>query len=100
MYEAMARAKAEPKTAPRQALRVAMRMKRFPKTFVERARQVKMTKGLKRYAAATAEDDQRFDSRGDVKKRVVYDWPEAKICMRAYALARSTSVYSKTVTRG
>jgi hypothetical protein len=73
MYEAMARAKAEPMRAPRQALRVAMRMKRFPKTFVERARHVKMTKGLKRYAAATAEDDQRFDSRDDVKKRVVYD---------------------------
>lgn len=70
MYEAIARAKDEVRKAPRQALAVATRTKRFPKALVERAKQVKMIKGLKRYAAATAEDDHLLDSRDDVKKRV------------------------------
>jgi len=48
MYEAMARARDEVRKAPRQALAVATRMKRFPKALVERAKQVRMIKGLKR----------------------------------------------------
>jgi hypothetical protein len=100
MYAARARDKTKVMLAPCAALAMAVRTKRFERADVERARQVAMVNGLNRKPAAMARLLHLRCLLEDVKRRVATFCPLSAICARAFALKRSTAVYSRFVAMG